>query len=77
MNENKANRVLKLEQKQSASDQKKDYCGCWCHDKTLGDYVEITDEFGQKYRKADGSEGNMHDAWLEHHANKPPCLCNH
>jgi len=86
MIEGKEKRVLRLEQKQTASDQKKNYCSCRCHDKTLGDYHTISDEKAeriaeimrsQKYRKPDGTEGNMHEAWLEHYANKPPCLCNH
>lgn len=86
MNGNQKNRVIQLEQKQLASDQKKDYCGCWCHDKTLGDYGVISDEKAErvadimkslKYKRADGTESNMHEAWLENYAKKPPCLCNH
>jgi len=86
LNENQKNRVIKLEEKQTATDQKKNFCSCDCHNKTIADYNIISDEKAeriaeimrsQKYRKPDGSEGNMHEAWLEHHAKKPPCLCNH
>ena len=86
MNTNQKNRVIKLEQHRTASDQKKDYCSCHCHDKTIADYHIISDEKAEriadimkslKYTKADGSESDMHEAWLENYAKKPPCLCNH
>lgn len=86
MDTTKEKRVLKLEKRQTASDQKKNFCSCYCHEKTIADYHIISDEKAEKiadimkslkYKRADGTESDMHEAWLEHHAKKPPCLCVH
>lgn len=44
MNESKSNRVFKLEQTRTAADQKKDYCDCRCHWKSILDFHILSDE---------------------------------
>jgi len=85
MYENKANRVSKLEQHKAIANQKKDYCGCRCHWKTLGDFMEITDEYAEQvfeiferlgnYQLPDGSWRTYADDLLERNANRPKCTC--
>jgi len=85
MYENKANRVSKLEQHKAIANQKKDYCGCRCHKKTLGDFMKITDEYAEKvweileslgrYKLPDGTWGSRADDLLERNANRPKCIC--
>jgi len=50
MNESKENRVFKLEQHRTIA-QTEEYCPCTCHEKTLGDYMEITDKFAERIWK--------------------------
>lgn len=85
MNENKINRVVRLEQRRAITNQKKEYCPCRCHWKTLGDYFEITDEYAEKvweileslgrYKLPDGTWRSRADDLLERNANRPPCTC--
>lgn len=85
MIESQKNRVEKLEERRAIADQKKDYCPCHCHWKTLGDFMEITDEFAERvweivesfgsYRLPDGTLKSRGDDLLERIANRPPCTC--
>lgn len=86
MNESKANRISKLEQRKELADQKKEYCGCRCHWKTLGDFMNITDEFAERvweivesfgnYQLEDGTWKSRAEDLRERIANRPPCTCN-
>ena len=85
MNESKANRVSKLEQTRTIADQKENYCGCICHKKTLGDFMEITDEYAENvwkifesfgsFQRPDGTWKKRADDILERSANRPKCTC--
>ena len=86
MIESQKNRVSKLEQHGTKSDQKKEYCGCRCHWKYIEDFMEITDEklirvaeiiesFGG-YRLEDGTWRTYADDLEERSANRPPCTCS-
>ena len=85
MIESKANRVFKLEERRAISDQKKEYCPCRCHKKTLADFMEITDEYAEKvwkifesighYKLPDGTWRSRADDLLERNANRPKCTC--
>jgi len=81
----KEKRVLKLEQRQSVSDQKKEYCSCDCHRQKLGDFVEISEKkadgivkiiegFGS-FQLPDGTWRTYADDLEERIANRPPCTC--
>jgi len=84
MNESKENRVFKLEQHRTIA-QTEEYCPCTCHEKTLGDYMEITDKFAEEvfdivegfgsFQLADGSWKTVADDLLERNANRPKCTC--
>lgn len=88
MNESKENRVFKLEQHRTIA-QTEEYCPCTCHEKTLGDYMEITDKFAEEvfdivegfgsFQLADGSWKTVADDLLERNANRPKwtCKCIH
>ena len=84
MNESKENRILKLEQRQTASDLKKDYCSCRCHWKSIFDYFEVSDktilEFvdilkSLGFQKEDGSWTNRLEDLEERIENRPKCTC--
>ena len=85
MNESKENRVFKLEQHRTIA-QTEEYCPCTCHEKTLGDYMEITDKFAEEvfdivegfgsFQLADGSWKTVADDLLERNANRPKCTCS-
>jgi len=85
MNESKENRILKLEEHRTATDQKKEYCPCRCHWKFIEDFFEISDEklirvaeiveeFGS-YKLEDGTWRTYAEDLLERNANRPPCTC--
>jgi len=86
MNESKANRISKLEQHRTATDLKKEYCPCRCHWRTLGDFMEITDEFAERvweiiesfgsYQLGDGTWKSRGDDLLERVANRQKCTCS-
>jgi len=82
----KGKRVLRLEQRQTATDQKKEYCACRCHWKYIEDYFEISDEkavrvwkivesFGS-YQLPDGTWKSRAEDLLERIANRPKCTCS-
>jgi len=86
METGKEKRVLKLEQRQSVSDLKKDYCDCRCHWKTLADYGVISNEKAERiwriiesfggFQKPDGTVRTFADDLKERIANRPPCTCS-
>ena len=86
MNESKANRISKLEQHKTKSDQKKEYCPCRCHWKTFADFFEISDEYAERvweivesfgsFQLPDGSWKTVAEDLQEHIANPPPCTCS-
>ena len=84
MNESKANRILRLEQNQTASDQIKDYCGCRCHQKTIFDSYEISDKLSlefvsilksKKFKREDGTWTDEFEKLQERIENRPKCTC--
>ena len=84
MNESKSNRVLKLEEHRTV--QGKEYCPCRCHQKTLGDFMEITDEYAEEvfeiferlgsYKLPDGTWRTRAEDLEERIENSPSCTCN-
>ena len=85
MKTEKENRVSKLEQHGTKSEQKKSYCGCRCHWKYIEDFMEISDEkciavaeivesFGS-FRLPDGSYKTYADDLLERNAKPIQCTC--
>jgi len=76
MNESKANRILKLEQRQTATDLKKDYCSCRCHIQRL-DFRLLKDS--TIIRFAEILHEQMDDSYFigleERRKNTPPCTC--
>ncbi len=85
METGKEKRVLKLEQRQSVSDQK-ELCSCDCHRQKLGDYEVITEEkanaivkiiegFGS-FEQPDGTFRSFADDLRERIENRPPCTCS-
>ena len=85
MNESKANRISRLEEHETKSDQKESFCFCRCHQKTLGDFMEITDEFAEEvweiiesfgsYQLPDGTWRTRAEDLQERIENTPPCTC--
>ena len=77
MNESKANRISRLEEHHTTSDQKKEYCGCRCHWKSIGDFMEIPDgkliELAGIMNRLDPSYAE--DA-RERKKNRPKCTCD-
>jgi len=86
METGKEKRVLKLEQRQSVSDLKKDYCSCDCHRKTLADYDVVSNEKAERiwkiiegfgnFQNEDGTWGSIADDLRERIKNRPPCTCS-
>jgi len=78
MNESKANRILKLEQHKTASDLKKDYCSCHCHNKNILDFMEIPDKKIIALAEIVGRMAPSYAEDLEERIkNRPPCTCTH
>ena len=84
MNESKANRILKLEERKTASDLKKDYCSCRCHQKTIFDSYEISDKLSlefvsilksKKFKRKDGTWSDEFEKLQERIENRPKCTC--
>ena len=85
MDERKANRISRLEERRAITDQKESFCFCRCHKKTLGDFMEITDEFAEEvwkiferygsYKLPDGTWRTRAEDLLERIANSPKCSC--
>ena len=84
MNESKANRISRLEERRAISDQKI-YCGCRCHWKYIEDFMEISDEklirvaeiiesFGS-FQLADGTWKTYAEDLQERKKNRPKCIC--
>jgi len=84
INKSKETRVLELEQRRVATDLKKDYCSCRCHqptifdcykisDKTVLRFVEILKSF--KYQKPDGTWTDEFEKLQERIKSRPPCTC--
>jgi len=85
MNINQKNRVVRLEQHETKTAQKQEYCGCHCHNKSILDFDILSDErinaiaemiesFGS-FKKPDGTWQTYADAILERNANLPKCTC--
>jgi len=84
--ESQKNRVLKLEERRTVADQKESYCPCRCHWKTLGGFMEITDEFAERvweiiesfgsYKLEDGTWRTRAEDLEERIANSPKCTCD-
>jgi len=82
----KEKRILRIEQRQSVSDQKKEYCSCDCHRKTLADYDVISNEKAERiweiiesfgsFQLPDGTWQTVADDLKERIANRPPCTCS-
>lgn len=85
MIESKENRVSKLEQHETKSDQKKEYCSCDCHRETLADYDVISNEKAERiwkiiesfgsFQLPDGTWRTVADDLKERIANRPKCTC--
>ena len=84
MNENKETRISRLEEKQFRQTEKKDFCSCRCHwksifdcyeisDKTILRFVEILKSF--KYQKPDGTWTDEFEKLQERIENRPKCTC--
>jgi len=84
MNEGKEKRVLRLEQNQHASDLKKDFCSCRCHQKTVFDSYEISDKLilefvdilkSKRFKQEDGTWTDEFEKLQERIENRPKCTC--
>jgi len=82
MNISQKTRVTKLEEKQSKSDQVKEYCPCTYHQT----YLQINEEKAGrvidilrslKVRHPDGTESDGYEMLLERINNKKECNCAH
>jgi len=81
----KEKRVLKLEQRQSVSDQREIFCSCDCHRETLADYDVISNEKAERiwkiiesfgnFQNEDGTWGSIAEDLKERIANRPSCTC--
>ena len=86
METGKEKRVLKLEQRQSVSDQKEIFCSCDCHRETLADYDVISNEKAERiwkiiesfgsFQLPDGTWRTVADDLRERIENRPPCTCS-
>jgi len=86
MIKSKETRVTDLEQRQTASDQIKDFCSCHCHRKTIFDSYEISDKLildfvsilkSKKLQKPDGTWTDEFEKLQQRIADKKPCKCKH
>jgi len=86
MDHNQKSRIIKLEERQSKSDQKKDYCPCmYCMPK-LGNFHKITEAKAEricnilksfKIQKEDGTMTNAYESTMARKAERGPSNCNH
>lgn len=76
MNESKANRISRLEGHHTIGDQRKEYCSCRCHWKSILDFNILSDEkiiaFAEIMERMDPSYA---EGLEERIANRPPCTC--
>jgi len=77
MNESKVNRVSKLEQHRTITDQKKEFCPCRCHWKYIEDFMEIPDEKLIELAEIFESLDPTYFKDLEQREkNRPKCTCD-
>jgi len=86
VNESNETRITKLEQHRTVADQKKEYCSCRCHQKTIFDFMEISDELvlevvdilkSSEFQKKDGTRTNRLEDLQQRLADEKPCDCSH
>jgi len=77
MYESKLNRISRLEEHRTIADQKKEYCGCRCHWKSIEDFMDIPDEKLIELAEIMGRLDPTYFKDLEQREkNRPKCTCD-
>ena len=77
MSENKKFRVSRLEEHRTATDQKKEYCSCRCHRKSILDFHVLSDEKILAMAEiVERLAPNYFEDLQERIKNRPKCTCS-